>query len=557
MSLLWLAVTIGLLACAAGALGDSDASSAQHGNGTTVAATKHQVLFVHQFSSWSHCVPMVAYGRELLRRGYSVAFAAFDAHVARLNKEKASDESIAAMEAISLGSDPNMVEFFHRHGTLLLHLTPHSMAVTLGGIFELAWEQQFVGLSRAVAARRPSLMVCDIFAEACMDVARTNSIEYVVLHPSSVEHFDIDNPWYIPFWTLPPRAEFGRQSTWERFMSSVVLPLQWRWSIAQTDARKNAIRARYRVQPSRHLELLHGRRLLVEDPWTLSHPRAVPPSLHISGPTGKFGGSVDALPSSLRQRLDRALAQGRKVVLVAMGSQSRMQPAWVKAIVEGLAHEPLRAHADDNPDALPPLVVFSTAGSEASIFPPDSETCIAMAWLPQRHLLAHPATALFVSHGGQASVFEAIYNEVPLLLLPLFGDQPRNAGVLRDKHLALTLDKASLTADDVRDKARELVRSPSVYSEARRTFGKLFRLRNQHAAASGANLLEEALHVGSKHLIAVDTTLPVWYLYNLDVWAALVVVTSVSWVVLLWVGRLLFGALRRRQPPPKRNVKSE
>lgn len=47
-------------------------------------------------------------------------------------------------------------------------------------------------------------------------------------------------------------------------------------------------------------------------------------------------------------------------------------------------------------------------------------------WLPQSAILAHPNLKLLITHGGLLSITEAIYYGIPIIGIPIYGDQRLN-----------------------------------------------------------------------------------------------------------------------------------
>ncbi|KAL4684021.1 hypothetical protein H8959_021715 [Pygathrix nigripes] len=68
-------------------------------------------------------------------------------------------------------------------------------------------------------------------------------------------------------------------------------------------------------------------------------------------------------------------------------------------------------------------------------------------WLPQSDLLAHPSIRLFVTHGGQNSVMEAIRHGVPMVGLPVNGDQHGNMVRVVAKNYGVSIQLNQVTAD--------------------------------------------------------------------------------------------------------------
>lgn len=61
----------------------------------------------------------------------------------------------------------------------------------------------------------------------------------------------------------------------------------------------------------------------------------------------------------------------------------------------------------------------------------------------------HPKTRVFVTHGGTNGLYEALYHAVPLVGIPLFGDQPDNLARLTRLGVAVVLDFNHMTSDQL------------------------------------------------------------------------------------------------------------
>lgn len=70
-----------------------------------------------------------------------------------------------------------------------------------------------------------------------------------------------------------------------------------------------------------------------------------------------------------------------------------------------------------------------------------------MKWLPQNDLLGHPKVRAFVTHGGSHGIYEGICNGVPMVMLPLFGDQGDNAQRLVSRGVAESLTIYDVTSE--------------------------------------------------------------------------------------------------------------
>ncbi|GMR39593.1 hypothetical protein PMAYCL1PPCAC_09788, partial [Pristionchus mayeri] len=86
-------------------------------------------------------------------------------------------------------------------------------------------------------------------------------------------------------------------------------------------------------------------------------------------------------------------------------------------------------------------------------------------WMPQNDLLNHPNLAVFITHGGMGSVQELALRGKPAILVPIFGDQPRNAAMIEHNKLGKVLSKLEVgNHEKIVDLLKELMENP-MYAE--------------------------------------------------------------------------------------------
>ena len=83
-----------------------------------------------------------------------------------------------------------------------------------------------------------------------------------------------------------------------------------------------------------------------------------------------------------------------------------------------------------------------------------------MDWLPQNDLLAHKNIKAFVSHVGHNSLYESAYHGVPVVAVPLFGDQFFNAKKAEYFGLGIVVDHRSMYAQRLLEAIEHVVNEP-------------------------------------------------------------------------------------------------
>lgn len=82
-------------------------------------------------------------------------------------------------------------------------------------------------------------------------------------------------------------------------------------------------------------------------------------------------------------------------------------------------------------------------------------------WLNQSDVLAHPNIQLFITHGGLLSVTEAIFYGVPMIGIPIFGDQKMNLARASRQGIVQVIPFQELTEERLLSAITEVLNDPS------------------------------------------------------------------------------------------------
>ncbi|KAK7079176.1 hypothetical protein SK128_001480 [Halocaridina rubra] len=173
-----------------------------------------------------------------------------------------------------------------------------------------------------------------------------------------------------------------------------------------------------------------------------------------------------------------------------------------------------------------------------------ADNILVRKWLPQQDILAHPRVKLFISHGGMLSTQEAVFHAVPVLALPILGDQPRNAQNIDINKLGIALIWEELTEDLLVDTIEKIINT-KMYEENMEVASRALRDQPQTPKERAVFWTEYIIrHQGAPHLRSPGAKLS-WLEYlMIDVIFILTVIIICFTFIWCWILRCAFRKLR-------------
>jgi UDP:flavonoid glycosyltransferase YjiC (YdhE family) len=137
----------------------------------------------------------------------------------------------------------------------------------------------------------------------------------------------------------------------------------------------------------------------------------------------------------------------RPLVYATLGTEFNKRPELFRAILDGLADEPLD------------VVLTIGMGGDPDLLAPVPGNAMVERWIPQSRLL--PRCAAFVSHGGSGALFGALRAGVPIVAMPQGADQFLNADRIAETGIGRRLEPDDVSPAAVRDAVRALIDDPA------------------------------------------------------------------------------------------------
>ncbi|KAF5307255.1 hypothetical protein FQR65_LT06971 [Abscondita terminalis] len=145
------------------------------------------------------------------------------------------------------------------------------------------------------------------------------------------------------------------------------------------------------------------------------------------------------------------------------------------------------------------------------------DNVIISKWFPQQDVLRHPNMKLFITQGGVHSFDEALDAHLPLIGIPIMGDQIANCHELTFKGLGVMLEYKSITKDVLKSAILEVINNPK-YKNTVKFYARLATDQPETGLERAVWWTEYVLrHKGAPHLRNPAYELPFYQYYSLDV----------------------------------------
>ncbi|KXN68657.1 glycosyltransferase family 1 protein, partial [Conidiobolus coronatus NRRL 28638] len=346
--------------------------------------------------SRSHAKYLLEITRLLSSRGHSINYVCSEDSLKYSNGYNVSHTIVSDIAFNPISAE--YIPFNKKSSTLL----SNHIIKTIADIYN----QSFPNFENYYMEHNPDLIICDFFSPSCIDSAAKFSIPMIIGYQSF--SFLDSLPYFTTTNGLVPTT-IENYSFLERFSHGILEPVK---KVLST---------------SGYFRFLKQARKDNGVPATLKFTQFTNMGLAIANNYIGFEKSR-SLPSHVYP------IAHKKIIYIAFGSYIQLKNELAVNMLEHFQKLLNDGWVDG-------IIWGGVASTNSNSFPKTyTNLCLVglisnlnySSWAPQRAILNHPHTKLFMTHGGLDSIYEAIQSGTPMIAIPFVGDQPRNAALIKE-----------------------------------------------------------------------------------------------------------------------------
>ena len=236
----------------------------------------------------------------------------------------------------------------------------------------------------------------------------------------------------------------------------------------------------------------------------LEYPRTISPLTSYVGPILSHKLLNQSLPNDLSNWLKNK--NNKSVIYISMGSLLSPSDELIQEIINGISDTDYS-------------VVWSIRNKNIPNI--DSSKYYTSSWIPQATLLQHQSISMTIMHGGSNGIHESLYFGIPIIVIPVLGDQFDWAIRVSDAGVGVQLLPHQLTSSFLKQSIKTIENGG--YNEKAVKMSVL--MKRAGGVRKAADLVELYGTYGYDHLIPA----PVKYkwnwiqYYNIDIYIALLI----------------------------------
>ncbi|EGY19818.1 hypothetical protein VD0002_g5667 [Verticillium dahliae] len=412
---------------------------------------KAKVLVVVTVGGSTNSAPMLEVCVILASRGHTIEFATLE------GRQKFADPYpfVSAVHIVGPAiSAADEEVHYRRFSTWDWDTAAGKRDIVDGKIaFDAFWPETYRRLGDVVRKTRPDFIFADYHVEAAVDVASDFRLPLAVMWPQM--------PWLVmPQKYIPGQSGMQQRcltsekaSLTDRLFEMTFLlrsaPYFLRWLFfVRSMRKKEGVPPRQKQPKPDHL-------VLTNSYYGIEVPRDTPPLVHAVGPI-----LSESWPA-MGEPFASFFAARKRICYVAFGTHVILDSAQVDKIMRGLdaalaagvidgivwsLSAVARRRIESERLSSSSSAVGDRRMTVASMLANEHPAWLSCTWAPQRAILAHGSTAVFLTHAGPSSANESVFHGVPMIAMGVFGDQMNNALRLEAAGVAVRLQKKDFTA---------------------------------------------------------------------------------------------------------------